>query len=298
MHLRRRVSFRVLVLATALCAGLPGIALAGGQSGTGSELGVISPITAAPGAPVTGRIRIVNANLPRPLGLAPSLQKIERKAQPDFITLNEIHKFTKRELKAALPGYGAYKDPVVIDSFGPMQSINNAIMWRSDRWRLVDGGRIKIVEDDRCIFRGNKVRWDRYAVWGVFERRADGAVTSVVSTHHMVNPNRWRQWGDQPFTRHEQYGEGMSYLAQLGAELSAYGPVLIGGDMNSHPNDGIWAAAPRMTDAGYGYTKDQGVMYQFFPVGVAVVSHTQLKVASDHPANVTVLGMKGATALR
>lgn len=296
MNLRHGVSFTLASLLVLATAGGAGVAHAAGQTGTGTELGEISSITAEPGAPVTGRIRIVNANLPRPSGTASSLRTIENHAHPDFITLNEIHEFTAPELQGALPGYGAYKDPVMF-GHGPTQSINNAIMWRSDTWRLVDGGRVMIVDDDHVFFHHHKVRWDRFAVWGVFERIDDGAVVSVVSTHQMVNPNRWRQWGDQPFTRQEQYGDGMSYLAQLGAELSAYGPVLIGGDMNSHPNDGIWSAAPRMTDAGYAYTKDQGVMYQFFPKSVGVVRHSELRVVSDHHANVTVLDMKGATAL-
>lgn len=297
MHLRRGVSFPVLLLVAVLFAGGGGVAFASGQSGTGTELGEVSTISASPGAPVSGRIRIVNANLPRPSGTATSLRRIQARAHPDFITLNEIHDFTPAELSAALPGYGAYKDPVMLRGHSPAQSINNAIMWRSDRWQLVDGGRVKIVDDDHAFFHHHRTRLDRFAVWGVFKRIKDGAVLSVVSTHQMVNPNRWPQWGDQPFTRQEQYGEGMSYIAQLGAELYAYGPVLIGGDMNSHPNDGIWAAAPRLTDAGYAYTKDSGVMYQFFPKSVTVVQHSEMRVISDHPANITVLAMHDATAL-
>jgi endonuclease/exonuclease/phosphatase (EEP) superfamily protein YafD len=297
MDLRRGVSLPALLLLAVVFAGGGGVAFAAGQSGTGTELGEVGTITAKPGAPVSGKIRIVNANLPYPSGTVASLRAIENRAHPDFITLNEIHDFTPAELSGALPGYGAYKDPVMLQGHSPAQSINNAIMWRSDRWQLVDGGRVKIVDDDRVVFHHHRARFDRFAVWGVFKRIKDGAVVSVVATHQMVNPNRWRQWGDQPFTRQEQYGEGMSYIAQLGAELFAYGPVLIGGDMNSHPTDGIWSAAPRLTDAGYSYTKDSGVMYQFFPKSVTVAEHSEMRVRSDHPANITVLSMNDATAL-
>lgn len=273
------------------------MAQAEGQAGTGTVLGEISPITAARGQGVTGRIVTANANLPYPSKTGRSLRRIKRNAAPDFITVNEIFTFTVAELEGAVKGYDAYKDPVVHKSFNSGQSMNNAIMWRRDRWRMLDGGRVMIVQDDHVIFGGRKVRWNRYAIWGVFERISDGAVVSVISTHQMTNPNRSRQWGDQPFTRQQQYGEGMSYLAQLGAELSAYGPVLMGGDMNSHPSDGNWAAAPRMVDAGYRYTKDQGVMYQFFPQAVTVAAHRQIRVGSDHPVNITTLSMNGAGPL-
>lgn len=265
-----------------------------GQAGTGRILGQMPSIDAVPGGPVTGRIRTANANLKYPRSTPVALRIIRSAATPDFITLNEIHRFSSPALERALPGYGAYKDPVVIRAGNAAQSINNAIMWRRDTWRLVDGGRVKIVEDDHAIFEGKPVLWDRYATWGIFERRADAAVVAVVSTHHMTNVRKFsRQWGDPPLSRREQYDLGMDILIQLAGVLSRYGPVLVGGDMNSHSGDGPFAAVPRMQAARFDYTKDQGVMYQFFPRQVTVEDHRQLAVPSDHPANLTTLSMNG-----
>ncbi|MCR1785913.1 endonuclease/exonuclease/phosphatase family protein [Nocardioides carbamazepini] len=265
-----------------------------GRSGTGRRLGQMPLIQARPGGPVNGRIKTANANLKYPKTTPAALRLIAAQAAPDFITLNEIHRFSARALERALPGYGAYKDPVAIAGGNPAQSINNAIMWRQDAWRMVDGGRVKIVEDDLAIFHGKQVRWDRYAIWGVFERLSDRAVIPVIATHHMTNVKTMpAQWGNPPLARRQQYGLGMDILLQLATLLGAYGPVLVGGDMNSNPGDGAFAAAPRMEAAGFSYTKDRGVMYQFFPRQVAVAAHRQVTVPSDHPANITSLEMNG-----
>ena len=76
-------------------------------------------------------------------------------------------------------------------------------MWRRDTWRLIDGGRVKIVKDNQPVFEGRHVRWDRFAIWGIFERLTDGAVVPFVATHHMTNVKkfpahsqitRWPSW--------------------------------------------------------------------------------------------------------
>ena len=149
-----------------------------GQSGTGRRLAEMPTINARPGGPLTGPVTTANANLKFPQRTPAALRTIEDAAAPDFITLNEIHSFTAPGLERALPGYGAYKDPVPVGGGDPVQSVNNAIMWRKDAWRLLDGGRVKIVEDDRAIFRGKQVRWDRYAIWGVFEHVTNGATVA------------------------------------------------------------------------------------------------------------------------
>ena len=57
----------------------------------------------------------------------------------------------------------------------------------------------------------------------------------MISTHHMTNPHKYpRQHGNPPLTRPQQYGAGMDILLQLRNSLAAHGPVLIGGDMNTH----------------------------------------------------------------
>lgn len=267
---------------------------AAGQSGTGRVLGALPHLSAVAGGAVTGRVRIVNANLRNPATTPRALRTIRSVASPDFVTLNEIHSFSPAELERALPGYGAYKDPVPVGVGNRNQSLNNAIMWRRDTWRLTDGGRVQIVSRDHAIHAGHRVLWDRYATWGVFERRTDGATLAVISTHHMTNVRRFpRQWGNPPLSRRQQYDQGMDVLVSLAEMLGRYGPVLLGGDMNSHAGDGPFAAVPRMRAAGFDHTKDRGVMYQFFPRALTVLGHREIAVPSDHPANSTTLAMNG-----
>ena len=73
-----------------------------------------------------------------------------------------------------------------------------------------------------------------------------------------------------------------------------HGPVLVGGDMNTHGREGPWTAEARMSAAGYGHAKDSAVMYVFYPGDAGLVSHRQVRVASDHPAIVTTLDLSGA----
>ena len=90
-----------------------------------------------------------------------------------------------------------------------------------------------------------------------------------------TNPRRYpQQHGNPGLSRAALYGTGMDVLRQTVQVLAQHGPVLVGGDMNSHPSDGSWAAAPKMTALGYGYAKDNGVMYLFYPPGVGLVSNS------------------------
>ena len=65
----------------------------------------------------------------------------------------------------------------------------------------------------------------------------------------------------------------MDKLAALVGQLAQQGRVLLGGDMNSHPNQGYWTAVAKMGKAGYGYTKDRGVMYLFHSLEATVHEH-------------------------
>ena len=200
-------------------------------------------------------------------------------------------------MRSAAPGYDAYREEQPAGRNDAGQAMGSAIMWRSDTWTMLDGGRVKIVDDDHVVFKGTNKLWDRFAAWGIFQR-SDGAVVSVIAVHHMTNVYRMpRQWGNPPMSRAEQYGLGMDYLIDLVGVLAPYGPVLVGGDMNSHPNDGPDAAAPRMEAAGYRYTKDSGVIYNFYAAPVKVEKTWEISKAavhSDHPALFTRMAMNGA----
>jgi len=106
-----------------------------------------------------------------------------------------------------------------------------------------------------------------------------------------------QQWGNPPMSRAEQYDLAMDYLIQLADILRSYGPVFVGGDMNSHLGDGHAAAATRMTAAGFQHSKDSGVIYNFYAAPVAVTKTWQMSAAavhSDHPALFTRMAMNGA----
>ncbi|MBZ5735352.1 transglycosylase SLT domain-containing protein [Nocardioides sp. TRM66260-LWL] len=270
-----------------------------GQAGTGTDLGVMpTSINATPGGPVNGNILIANANIKLRSGFTPGVRALAAPS-PDFITLNEVGDVPIAQMQADAPGYGAYRDPTPVQAAdGGARSLDNAIMWRTDTWKMLDGGRVRIVQDDHVIFHGSNKNWGRWAIWGVFQR-TDGAVAAVISSHQMTNPFRYpnSQWGDQPFTRATQYGQGMDYLVQLTAKLSAYGPVFLGGDMNSHPGEGPESAAAKMQAAGFRYTKDSGVIYNFYAAPVSVEKTWEISKAavhSDHPALFTRMAMNGA----
>ena len=137
----------------------------------------------------------------------------------------------------------------------------------------------------------------RFATW-VMLRRADGAVVSVVSTHHMTNPHRWpKQHGNPPLTRPQQYGAGMDILLQLRNSLAAHGPVLIGGDMNTQASytDIPWTAAAKMKAAGYGW-HNHGVDFIFFPhhQGARLEQGWDGTMVSDHHWLSARIAMNGA----
>lgn len=266
------------------------------QPGASADLGVMpAAITATPGGPVRGQVLVANANIKLRAGATPGIRALAGPS-PDFITLNEVDDVPLSQMREAAPGYDAYREELPAGEDAG-QAMGSAIMWRSDTWTMLDGGRVKIVDDDHVVFKGDNKLWDRFAAWGVFQR-SDGAVVSVIAVHHMTNVYKAPgQWGNPPMTRAEQYGLGMDYLIDLVDVLAPYGPVLVGGDMNSHPSDGPNAAAPRMAAAGYRYTKDSGVIYNFYAAPVKVTQTWEISrtaVHSDHPALFTRMAMNGA----
>lgn len=244
-------------------------------------------------AGISGEVTTAVANIPNRVGAANFRQSMSALAAtgPDFMVLNEISGRTPEALMGAAPGYAVFKGGVKLTEPGAgNQSIGNAVMWRTDTYELVTQGRIKVVDDDRGFHNKKKFLWDRYATWVTLRRVVDGQITSVISTHMPTNPQKFpRQWGNQQLTRIQLYDRGMNTLVALVNQLRQQGRVLLGGDMNSHPNQGPWTAVAKMRAAGYSYTKDRGVMYLFHPNEASVPSSRQLTIRSDHPALVTTL---------
>jgi endonuclease/exonuclease/phosphatase family metal-dependent hydrolase len=267
-----------------------------GRVGSGLALGPLTGVEAPVTEPVKGTVTASVANLPNRTsdgGFASSLGTLTAGDQ-DFVILNEVSRRSIDGIRSIAPAYDAYRDPQADRSTGGTQSMNNIVMWRSDRWLLVDAGRIKVVDNDTGFLQGQAFTWDRYATWAMLQRKEDGAIVSVVSTHMPTNPGKFpQQHGRTSMSRIERYSRGMDILVSSVRVLAQHGPVLVGGDMNSHHSQGAWSAAGKMTAAGYQYVKDRGVMHLFFQGGADVVSSQQVGVASDHPGLVTTLNMNG-----
>ncbi|MGH3999889.1 MAG: phage tail tip lysozyme [Pseudonocardiaceae bacterium] len=260
----------------------------GGQTGSGLRLGEMPEVNHAriQDARVRGSVRAAVANLPERMrnGRAASIRALIG-AGAEVIALNEVPRSSPTQLAAMAPGFGAYKDTYTnIATGGGKNSLENAVLWSTRVYRLLDGGRFQYVENDWARLNGRPYLSNRYATWVVLERKSDHQQIVVVSTHHMTNPRRYpsRAGHKMPQTRMEQYEAGMGLLRQMITRLSAYGPVLVAGDMNTRPRDGAWSALPQMRRSGYTHTRDHGVVYQFVPGG-AKATHTRLiPVTSDH----------------
>ena len=138
-------------------------------------------------------------------------------AQPDFVMLNEISGRSLEALRSAAPGYSVYRGGAKLTEPGAAgQSMNNAVLWRTDRYELVAQGRLQSVNDDRGYHHGKKFLWDRFATWVTVRNVIDGRLTSVIATHMPTNPAKYpRQWGNPALTRVQLYALGMDKLTGL-----------------------------------------------------------------------------------
>jgi len=239
-----------------------------------------------------GSVVLAQANIPQRSGMSgyrASMSRVLSK-HPDFVTLNEQAGRSLAQLVSGAPGYAAFRDPSVGHDAGASQTLDTAILFRADTWRLVTGGRVKLVDDDRTTYTGRPVVWDRFATWATLTRISDGATVSVVSVHQMTNPAKY---GPNKPLRQAKYGAGMDVLLDLVQNLAGSGPVLIGGDFNVHASqqNQRWTAPAKMAAAGYGwYSKD--VDYLFVPAGVAHIEKTWSgPMVSDHPYLAAQIGL-------
>lgn len=257
------------------------------------------PADAPIGAPVTGAVTVAQANIPDRVGDAGFNTSMPRvlSTRPDFISLNEMAGRSLTQIEAAAPGYVAYRQPEAVPGSSARESISNVVAWRTDTWTRIAGGRVTIVNGDHGFYDGHPILWDRYVTWTMLQR-ADGAVVSMLSVHHMINPHKYpRQWGTPTLTRAEQYGQGMDTLLALTTTLAAHGPVLVAGDMNTHASytDVPWSAAAKMSAAGYAW-HDVAIDFIFYPrhLGVTLVQGWSGPMQSDHPWIAARLAMNAA----
>lgn len=257
--------------------------------------GVLGEVTAPLGVPMTGDVSVSVANIPNTRADANWASSVGAliAGAPDFVTLNEVFKHSNEGIEAVAPGYTVHRASGPDTSPGAAgQSQNNALLYRTDEWTMRAGGMVRVVDDDRGYLRGKAFLWDRFAVWSVLQND-EGNVVSLISTHMPTNPGRYPAQPGGGMSRVQRYSEGMDTLVAMVDQLERYGPVLVGGDMNSHPDQGSWTAAAKLGAAGYTFTKDQGVMYLFADDDTSVVSTRQIRIVSDHPALLTTLSMNG-----
>lgn len=260
--------------------------------------GPLGTISVPGGGPVAGDVTVSTANIPNTHADAAWYGSIHAliAPSPDFVTLNEVYKHPTTGIEAAAPGYTCFRVETEDTSpGGGGQSMNNVVLWRTDRWDQLDGGRMKIVDNDRGILRHKPFLWDRFAVWSILKRKSDGAVVSLISVHMPTNPFTTATVPGFPRgARIAKYAGGMDALVGIVDQLQHYGPVIVGGDMNSHPGQGAWTAAAKMGAQGYTYAKDTGVMYDFYKAPATLLAKRQIHIVSDHPAIITTLAMNGA----
>lgn len=233
----------------------------------------------------TAQVTMAQANIPMRSGSAgfkASMPKVLSHA-PDFVTLNEQFGRSVQEIKAAAPGYGAYRDTQPDPGPGGDQAFDAVVLWDASKWQFVTGGRVKLlVNNEQGHTRA------RYAVWVTLQSKSGGQTISVISTHMPVNPAKF---GPDPMLRRQQYGAGMDQLVALVSQLSDQGLVFVGGDFNVHPGKGAgvysqgddaWAAPMKMAAAGYGFYS-QDVDYLFHPQGATLAGSWSGSMVSDHP---------------
>lgn len=253
--------------------------------------GVLGEVTAPVGVPMDGEVSVSVANIPNTQADSRWYSSIGTliAGSPDFVTLNEVYRHSNAGIEDAAPGYTVHRAAGPDSSPGASgQSQNNALLYRSDTWTMRAGGMQRIVDDDKGFLRGKPFVWDRFAVWAVLQND-EGQVISLISTHMPINPGKYPATHSGGPNRIDLFARGMDTVVAMVGQLSAYGPVLVGGDMNSHADQGGWTAAAKMGGAGYRYVKDQGVMYLFFGADADVVSSRQVSIYSDHPALLSTL---------
>lgn len=194
-----------------------------------------------PTASSTGDLRLAQFNLPqRSTDFTGALKKATALG-PDFITLNEVAGRDDTALSPA--GYDNQHGP----GTGP-QVNSTAVLWRTDRWSRVSGGREQILND-------GPQKWDagRSATWVTLQDKT-GLLVSVVSVHMMINP---RIYGPNKPLRQTLYERSMGEVRDLADDLSKTGPVLVAGDMNSaYTDNDPWGPRRVLGQVGMKSTRD------------------------------------------
>lgn len=280
-----------LALVTAAAALTVVLAGVGSQNDSGNSQagGCGTPVQAMPAATVTGGpITVGQANLAgfqKPSGAwvrqLPTALRGLTAHHPDFLTFDEVARPLVRQFERALPGYAGFQDPTRVPGPGGGQSLDQLVAWKSATWTKLAAARVQLGQNVEMSRHGPVTR-DRFATWMLLQRKNDGALVAVVSTHLPVNPAKY---GPNRPLRQRQYGHMMRVVTSAVRSLSAYGPVFVGGDFNVHPRqvNQPWSGPATMKALGYRwYSRD--VDYIYYPTGVRRVGAWTGPISiSDHP---------------
>lgn len=273
------------VLAAALLTVLAGLVVLGGLFSAQEEADQACSTmpTVMPAAGPAGGVRVAQANIKTGMPgrkFRADLARV-RATGADFVSLNEQARRGDAEITPA--GYGMWRMPQ------PRRGDDGtALLWRTDRWAKVDAGRVILVAN-------GPQRWDydRPATW-VTLRDDDGAMVSMVSVHHMINP---RKFGPNKPRRQELYRRGMEKVQSLVRHLSGRGPVFVAGDFNSqYRHNDPWGPRIMLGAIGMRSTFDQlgllgthdggprnAIDYIFFQQAAAApTGHDSIRLNSDH----------------
>lgn len=247
--------------------------------------GALASSSAATGTS-TGEVTMIHANIKSSLSVERFQADVRKvlSGRPDFVTYNEVP--LRVDSVLAPDGYDIHR------SKKNRYTAAAPVVWRTDRWTLVDSGTFRI-SNYREIPRGRNIRLGlRFANWVTLS--SGERQVSVVSTH--VAPLD-KNMPDllRPSVRR---------IGALVEQLAPQGPVLVGGDFNVHYKSGRY---PRdlLTEAGMAPTYD--TLQSYFATGdhqgatidyvfnrgadnLAAQQHRPMELRSDHDAVVAGLG--------
>ena len=150
---------------------------------------------------------------------------------PDFVSLNGQTNNTNQNITAHTPGYSLFR----INSMpgDDTQAKDTAILYKTNTWTKLDGGRIQTVANDKVTINGTTHTQNDYITWATFNG-PNNSITSFISMHATPNPDTY---GPNPKTRQATDQEATQYVTTLADTLATHGPVFIAGDLNVLPTE-------------------------------------------------------------
>ncbi len=198
--------------------------------------------------PVSAPIRLVHANIKSGMGTKKTKADVAAafSQKPDFVTYNEVT--YRPDAWLTPPGYALWRTPGAYTGETP-------VAWNTARWNLVDQGTFLISNKMRPAGSRKFELGLRYANWVSLQSNT-GERMSVVSAHFAPRSGYTKELIEPSFKR----------LAVLVDQLRAFGPVMIGGDLNVNYKNA--AEYPRTTVTALGLTPVYDVTGVALPTGM------------------------------